>query len=467
MCGIFGTFGRDDLGEVDAGLDRLAHRGPDGRGVARAGEAIHGHVRLSLVDLTDASAQPFVLPGTNGGVLSFVGEVWNHRELRTGLEAVGERFTSAGDTEVLARALRRWGVDGTLNDPEGLEVDGMFTFAWSSRDGDWLVRDRFGKVPLYVLRQGLTFTWASERKAFGGTLGGSALALPPGTSLDLRTGEVRPWCSQLGPGGGPDADVLEMLRTGTRRRLEADAPTCCLISGGLDSSILLALAAEVRPDVEAFTAVLDPASEDLRTARRLCSELDVRLHEVAVPEPTADLLAEAVACIEIGSKAQAEIAVACLPLARAVASHGFKACLSGEAADELFGGYGNSCIRAASLNDLGWRVHRRQLLEKMSRGNFVRCNKTFMAAGVECRLPFMERSLVEHALSLGKRACPPGKGLLKEAARPLLPRWVVDREKDTFQGGSGVSAAIARVVGDPLHFVHAEVRRRHGKLTME
>ncbi len=455
VCGIYGTFGVGDDGRVDQGLDRLAHRGPDGRGTRSVGRAVHGHVRLSLVDLTDASAQPFRV---KGGTLSFVGEVWNHAELREAERRKGRRFRTTGDTEVLAALLERLG-------PDALPLlDGMFSFAWSSESHDLLVRDRYGKVPLYVLRRGAEWEWASERKAWG-RRGGLAVPLPPGSWLDLRTGKVTRWYEV--PDEADDFSLVDVLREGVAKRLHADAPTCVLVSGGLDSSLILTLAAEAKPDVEAYVAWLDPASRDLAEARRLCAELGVRLNEVRLPEPTAEAMAEAVGVVEIASKAQAEIAFACLPLARRIAADGFKACLSGEAADELFGGYGNSCIKAAGLDDAGWVAHRRSLLEKMARGNFVRCNKAFMAHGVECRLPFMERRLVERVLTLGKADCPPGKGLLKAAARGLVPDRIVDRVKDTFQGGSGAAAAAARAVHDPLHFYHAEVRRRFGRCVMD
>jgi asparagine synthase (glutamine-hydrolysing) len=464
VCGVFGTFMKPGSEpEVERGLDLLAHRGPDGRGVLRSEDAVHGHVRLSLVDLSDASAQPFVL---GAGVLSWVGEVWNHHELRAELEGLGWTFLTSGDTEVVASALTEWGIDGIGR------LDGMFSVCWSDGAGShFLARDRFGKIPLYVLREGRSFSWASERRAFGGQ-GGRAVALPPGGLLDLVTGRLLSWPrSHVVPPQVPSlgelpATVLSMLRRAVRRRLWADAPVCCLVSGGLDSSMILMLAREVRPDVEAFAAVLDPASEDLRQARQLCRGLDIRLHEVKLEPPGADELARAVEVVEVPSKVQAEIAVLCLPLAREIGRMGFKACLSGEAADELFGGYGNSCVRAVSLDDLGWRLHRAELVDKMSRGNFVRCNKAFMQHGVECRLPFMEAGLVDLALSLGKRCCPPGKGLLKAAAELLeVPREIVRREKETFQGGSGLSVALAGNVGNPLHLVHCEVRRLFGRLT--
>lgn len=454
MCGMLGAYDLPGF-DVSSRLGLLAHRGPDGSGVATSGPAVHGHVRLALRDLSDASAQPYRL---GSGLLSFVGEIWNYQELRADLSALGRTFHTSGDTEVLAVALDEWGEAALPH------LDGMFTFAWSKGESHILARDRFGKVPLYVHRRGQGFAWASERKGLG--LDHPGAALPPGAILDLGTGHVRRWYV-LPRHCNTNRSVLGLLEDGVATRLVADAPLCCLISGGLDSSLILTIARRSRPDIVAYTAVHDGASADLRSARRLCAEAEVRLVEVPVPAPTPASLTAAVQAIEISSKAQVEIAALCIPLACAIASDGFKACLSGEAADELFGGYGSMCIKGSSADDAGWRAIRVQQLEKMARGNFVRTNKAFMAAGVECRLPFMHRPLVETVLAMGKAEAPPGKGALKRAASGVLPAWVINRPKDTFQGGAGLSAAAEAILADPAAYYRAETRRLFGSLIKE
>lgn len=449
MCGITGSFAAKGF-DVGTHLDLIRHRGPDGSGVASLGPAVHGHVRLAMLDLSDASAQPF---HQDGGLLSFVGEIWNHAALRAELATYGCRFRTTGDTEVLAYALAHWGEDALPR------LDGMFAFAWSHADRHILARDRFGKVPLYVSRRDATFIWSSERKGLGRRV--PAAALPAGSVLDLATGQVRLWY-RLPPRGSSNRSLADLLKDGIETRLNADAPLCCLISGGLDSSLILTIAKHYRPAIVAYTAVLDIKAADLKAARRLCQALEVRLVEVKVSPPSPADLTAALQVIEIPSKAQIEIAALCLPLARAIAADGFKACLSGEAADELFGGYGSMCIKGSSADDTGWRAIRLQQLAKMARGNFVRCNKAFMAHGVECRLPFMHRPLVETALGLSKAQSPPGKKALKAAARDIIPDWIIRRTKDTFQGGSGMADACARALANPAGFYRAETLRIYG-----
>jgi asparagine synthase (glutamine-hydrolysing) len=345
----------------------------------------------------------------------------------------------------------------------------MFAMAWQGRDGAWLARDRYGKIPLYYAEHDGGYVFASELKAFDLSWGVRPKAVPPGCAVRLATGEVVRWdAGVVAPPCEPEG-VLAMLREGVRKRLISDRPVCFLLSGGLDSSLVLSLAKELHPEPVAYTAVYDTQSDDLAMARRVALELDVPLVEVQVPRPTPRLIADAVAAVEVPMKAQVEIAMAHLPLMRAVASDGYRVALSGEAADELFCGYGNMMMAAGrAQSDVEYQEVIRRAVDKMSRGNFVRVNKVMMAAGVEGRLPFMEEGLVAAALASTKASNPPGKKVLKAAAyRRGLPAYVIRRKKDTFQGGTGIAAAVGDFINSPTKHYNAEARELFGFLPKE
>ena len=466
MCGIAGAF-KAPTADVGKMLDLIQHRGPDAKGLKEEGQGIYGHVRLSLRDLSSASDQPFVTD--RGSVLCFNGEIWNWRELRSLLEDLNYDFQTTGDTEVLANLLDHYGVEEALK-----KVRGMFAFSWHSNTEQVLGRDAFGEIPIYLASTKTGFIWASERKAFvgAGIPKGRPEALKPGYILDLSKRQLRKWYSikkysnQVSP-----TSITTMLDRGVRERMDSDAKTGVLISGGLDSSIILALACRQlgANNVTAFTSVFDESSEDLAAARKLCKWLGVKLIE-AYTLVTEKAIHDSMDTVEIASKVQIEIGVLCMPLAQKVREAGFKAVLSGEAADELFGGYGNFCIWASSHKNDPSAIRERRLAElhKMSRGNFVRCNKVFMSKGVEIRLPFMDQELVEAATSMDLTQSPTGKKILKDSAQKYLPEWVGKRVKQTFQGGSGVSEyIIKRLIKNPLKFYNSEMKKKYGYLPKE
>ena len=470
MCGIAGAHGGDC--DVEGALDAIAHRGPDGRGIADFADARLGHVRLAIQDPHPRSDQPFVYGDVT---LTYVGEIWNADTLRGFLRRnFDAEFQTTGDTEVVAAILHHLGPERGVH-----SLDGMFALAWADLAGVHLARDRFGKVPLYWVTDGEggllpRVRWSSERRAFGVPEAYVAEPVPAGALLSLSTGsalQLDPYYRLLprrpsrARTGALPGYVQDRLREAVRRRLVSDVPVAFLSSGGLDSSIILALVKEVREDVVAYTAVGDPRSPDLEAAREVCEHLGVELREVDVPEADAAAVMESVDAIEFPMKAQVEIAWPCLQLAERISADGFKVVLSGEGADEVFGGYGN--LARQSSGDAQWKAARLASVEKMARGNFPRTNKVFMRHGVEARLPFLERELVEAALSLGVRECPPGKVLLKDAARGLVPDSIIRRQKETFKGASGVSGAFSVATdGEPLKAYNAAARSLFGGVTV-
>lgn len=452
MCGIAGLYGSGDINKM---LDLIAHRGPDGRDVAELGEVTFGHVRLAIQDVDPRASQPMKVDETT---IIYNGEAWNPDALRS--KFPNRQWRTTSDTEPIAALLDRDGIDA-LN-----LIDGMFGIAWHNAKGTWVARDRYGKIPLYLARTRTGWIFASEIKAF--PRGVKVAAIAPGTAVHLPSGKVTRWVVPVEADECNPENVLEFLTDGVRQRLLSDRPVCFLLSGGLDSSLVLALGRELHPNPVAYTAVFDESSADLIAARKVAAHFDVPLVEVRVPEPTPEAIRRAVLAVENPMKAQVEIALAHMPLMDAIASDGFRVALSGEAADELFLGYGNMQIAASrAKDDHGYREVINASVSKMSRGNFVRVNKVMMSAGVEGRLPFMEERLVATALGSTRKTNPPNKKVLKEAARDVLPKWVISRTKQTFQGGTGIAAATAGIITNPVRYYNAEATSAFGWLPKE
>jgi asparagine synthase (glutamine-hydrolysing) len=233
----------------------------------------------------------------------------------------------------------------------------------------------------------------------------------------------------------------------------SDVPVCTLLSGGIDSAVVAAHLVALYPKITAYTAVMDPKSPDLRSAREVAEHLGLTLIEVPVTAPSADDLASVVRAIEMPHKAQVEIGWACMLLADRMQADGFKVTFSGEGSDELWASYG---FAYHGIKQHGWTAYRRKLFREQHRKNFARCNKVFMARGVECRLPFLGTEIVELALSLPEQLVQSGrsrpKAVLQDSHADLLPLRIVKRAKLAFQDGLGLKAACAAAVADPGRF---------------
>ncbi len=375
MCGIAGLAALDggavDARGLDAMVDALAHRGPDGRGVRVDGPVALGNRRLAIIDLAHGE-QP--IANEDGTVLVVQnGEIYNHEQLREELRARGHAFATRCDTEVLVHAYEEYG-DAFLG-----RLRGMFALAiWDRRAQRLLVaRARFGIKPLYWRAQGGVLSFASELKAlrrqpgFGEELDPAALEayfafnsilaplsvfrevrkLPPGHLLTWSPGaapEVRRWCRvapapagavRRGQGEEELAEELrDRLRDSVRAHLVADVPVGVFLSGGVDSGTLAALAAEATDGpVRTFSVGFEEASfDELEQARMTAQRYGTDHHEIVLRPDAAGLLPEIVAAFDepfADSSALPTYAVS-----RLAAEH-VKVVLSGEGADELFGGY--------------------------------------------------------------------------------------------------------------------------------
>ncbi len=460
MCGIVGSIGAD----IGAGLRALAHRGPDAQGMVRVGDLYLGHTRLAILDLDPRSNQPFAYGKVR---LVFNGEIWNYQAVRAELVGLGQEFATTGDTEVVAAALDRWG-------PAALaRFNGMFALAWTT-DGETLhlARDRFGEIPLHLAQQ-RPFLFASELKALRalGAHPGSLADLGPGCYAEVTRRGVRQTRYYDPPArpvviDRPEASqrLFALLEAAVQERAIAEVPVCTLLSGGIDSAAVAYLLQQQLPDLVAYTASLDPRSADLKSAKRTAAALGIKLRVIPVAAPTADDLARVIHHTEMPYKAQVEIGWACLQLAQAMPADGFKVTFSGEGSDELWASYG---FAYHGLQNQDWHQYRKQLFLDQARKNFPRCNKVFMAHGIECRLPFLHPTVVEFALALPRQAVQEGtrrpKAVLQDAFRGQLPDHVTRRPKVAFQDGLGLKAAIASTLPDPRRFYDAEYRNQFGQ----
>jgi asparagine synthase (glutamine-hydrolysing) len=383
MCGIAGWVASgaaapppDTLAEM---LGALAHRGPDGSGAAHIQcratrhEVALGHRRLAIIDPVGA---PQPMRDTAAGLtLVFNGEIYNFRELRRTLALAGLRFERDSDTEVLLRAYERWG-HGVVH-----RLRGMFAFAvWDERDESlFLARDRFGEKPLFIATRGDSLFFASEIKALlrvpgldGGvdldavrsyfayryvpgpaTLFAGVRKLPPGTTLVWRRGvavQRRYWTApdraarDSTPCDGPPRPSADVVPEFRRRLTEAvqltmvsDVPFGAFLSGGLDSSVIVALMSRLSGQVKTFTAGFADGTSELPHAAAVAREFGTDHHEVVVSH--ADVAARLASLVAKRDAPVSEPSDVALHLLATAAARSVKMVLTGEGSDEVLGGY--------------------------------------------------------------------------------------------------------------------------------
>jgi asparagine synthase (glutamine-hydrolysing) len=485
MCSILGILGLPE-GSHDAyraralQLSRLQrHRGPDGSGVWSSGRAVLAHERLAVVDVQHG-AQPLVDP--SGRVaLAVNGEVYNHRALRAGLSRP-YAFATESDCEVL---LALWQEKG----PEFLDgLQGMFAFAlYDAGEDRWLLgRDPVGIVPLYTgLDEAGVLHVASELKALTPVCR-AVREFPPGHLWDSREEAPRryhhrAWRSYAAVAEGPtDAGAVRAaLEESVRSHLMADAPPGVLLSGGLDSSIIAACAArsagrraEGGAGLHTFSIGLE-GSPDLAAAEEVAAHVGSVHHGFRFTvQEGLDALSDVVHHLETYDVTTVRAATPMYLMARRIRALGVKVVLSGEGADELFGGY-LYFHRAPDARALHAETLRK--LDRLHLYDCLRANKAMAAWGVEARVPFLDTAFLDVAMGLSPAAKLSGaragggrmeKHLLREAFADALPPRVAWRQKEQFSDGVGygwidsLRAHAARAVAD-RQLAHAADRFPH------
>ncbi len=525
MCGLCGEIRFDDEEADIAAVDRMTEamhdRGPDGSGLWSQGPVALGHRRLKIIDLSDKAAQPMV-DGELGLAVVFNGCLYNYAELRDELRRDGYRFYSTSDTEVLMKAYHRWGTACVER------FKGMFAFAVAERDTGRVVlgRDRLGIKPMYLAEDGRRLRFASSLPAllaagdvdtgvdpvalhhymtFHALVPGERTILagvrklpaatvrvvePDGTSREHRYWDPPYTRGALPEHAGLGAEewrraVLDALRAAVRRRMVADVPVGVLLSGGLDSSLIVALLAEQGQEgLATFSIGFESAGgekgDEFAYSDMVAERFGTAHHRIRIPDARLlDGLEQAVRAMS--EPMVSHDCVAFYLLSEEVSQH-VKVVQSGQGADEVFAGYRWFPPLADVPRERAAEVYAREffdrphgelarvlasgrLLDHDASGAFVRehlarpgadtaldavlrlettamlvddpvkrVDNMTMAHGLEARTPFLDHELVELAA-----ACPAelklahgGKGVLKDAARRLLPVDVIDRPKGYF-----------------------------------
>ena len=445
MCGIFGALGDVQAGSVQAQLQRLRHRGPDGHGICDTPMGVLGHTRLAIVDV-EQGHQP---QAYNGLAITYNGEVYNHRQLRR-QHLAGEELTTHSDTEVVLRLYDRLG-------PASVELlDGMFALAIMDDENLFLARDPIGIKPLYLGFAGSTLYFASEIKAFPAHLERIEV-FPPGHWYHSQMGLHRFYhvgqARQLLPSPRTEAEAQRqlagLLREAVVKRLMADVPVGVSLSGGLDSSIVTLLAKEGLDELHSF-AVGVVGSEDLAAAREVAAFLGTRHHErVYDVAEMLSVLPDVVYSLESFDPALVRSAIPNYFLAQ-LAAEQVKVMLTGEGADELYAGYDylRDFARAEQL-----QKEMEYIVGALHNTNLQRADRMSMRFGLEARVPFLDVDSIAYALALpaqwklagrGKGGERMEKALLRNAFAGRLPDHIVQRPKQKFSSGAGSAQLIAQ-----------------------
>ena len=467
MCGIAAIFKiKEQTQELRKKALEMAkkirHRGPDWSGIYCGGSAILVHERLSIVD-PQSGGQPLYSPDKKQ-ILAVNGEIYNHREIRERFKGRYE-FQTGSDCEVILALYREKGTD-FLED-----LSGIFAFAlYDEEKDDFLIaRDPIGVIPLYIGRdkEGKIYC-ASELKALEGFCDSYEPFLPGhcyiGSEGVMKRWYTRDWMKY--DESLPETHssetyqqevtaVHDALEDAVRRQLMSDVPYGVLLSGGLDSSVISAIAKQFAakrietdgqkeawwPQLHSFAVGLE-GSPDLAKAREVADFIGTVHHEIHYTiQEGLDAIRDVIYYIETYDVTTVRASTPMYLLARVIKSMGIKMVLSGEGADEVFGGY----LYFHKAPDA--RAFHEETVRKLSKlylYDCLRANKSLSAWGVEGRVPFLDKEFLDVAMRIhpASKMCPGKtieKKVVREAFAHLLPESVAWRQKEQFSDGVGYS----------------------------
>lgn len=460
MCGIAAIF---NIKEQTSSLrdkalkmaKKIRHRGPDWSGIYCGGSAILAHERLSIVD-PESGGQPLYSPDKKQ-VLAVNGEIYNHRDIRKQFEGKYE-FQTGSDCEVILALYREKGIN-FLED-----LNGIFAFAlYDEEKDDFLIaRDPIGVIPLYIGydSDGKVYC-ASELKALEGFCERYEPFLP-GHYYWSKEGKMTRWYTRdwmtydaVKDNPASVSAIHDALEAAVKRQLMSDVPYGVLLSGGLDSSVISAIAKKFAarrietdgkkdawwPQLHSFAVGLKGAP-DLIKAREVADYIGTVHHEINYTiQEGLDAVRDVIYFIETYDVTTVRASTPMYLLARVIKSMGIKMVLSGEGADEVFGGY---LYFHKAPNAKAFHEETVRKLSKLYLYDCLRANKSLSAWGIEGRVPFLDKEFLDVAMRTNPEAkmCPGKtieKKIVREAFADMLPESVAWRQKEQFSDGVGYS----------------------------
>lgn len=460
MCGIAVAFGHE-IGNSEMRTrmlemsKRIRHRGPDWSGIHVCPNAILAHERLSIVD-PQSGGQP-LKNHDESVILAVNGEIYNHKAIREQLGAEYQ-FQTGSDCEVVLALYQKYGSDFLE------KLSGIFAFALYDKNRDFFMvsRDPIGVIPLYMGKdeQGVTY-FASELKALEGVCREIEPFLPGHVYTSDEPKMVR-WYNRdwekydaVSNAGGSPEDLRVALEDAVKRQLMSDVPYGVLLSGGLDSSVISAIAAKYArrrvetgdqqeawwPRLHSFAVGLKGAP-DLAAARKVADFIGTVHHEINYTvQEGLDAIRDVIYYIETYDVTTVRASTPMYLLARVIKSMGIKMVLSGEGADEIFGGY-LYFHKAPSAQAFHEETVRK--IGKLHLYDCLRANKSLSAWGVEGRVPFLDKEFLDVAMRINPALKMAGNGkmekwIVRKAFEDMIPQEIAWRQKEQFSDGVGYS----------------------------
>ena len=446
MCGFLAIIGKGkDEQLVKALSKRMAHRGPDESDIhVTENGHILSHERLSIIDL-HSGKQP--IQGSKSAWMVHNGEIYNHQALREGV-LKEHTFRTKSDSEVIVHLYEEFGYDFVD------QLDGDFAFVVVDGDDYIAGRDPLGVKPLYYgMDERGRMYFASEMKPLADQCK-TFSTFPPGHYYTPETGFVKYYKPQYEDYTAcvEEADLAllrEKLTEATRKRLMSDVPIGVLLSGGLDSSLTSSIASRLLKEqgksLHSFSIGLDPHAPDAVAARKVAEFLGTEHHEIHFTiEQGIEILEKLVWHLETYDVTSIRASTPMYFLAKAITEKGIKVVLSGEGADEVFGGYLYFRNAPSTVDFTKETIER---VQKLFTADLLRADKSTMAHGLEARVPFLDKAFLDYAMLIkGEEKLPKTydgveKYILRKAfdtpEQPYLPQEVLWRQKEQFSDGVG------------------------------